>query len=64
MTTISHDHVETLQGLKGSRSEDIKPGRFNTSSPKEVEEETANLMKNLKDMSKMFQRMTNNVVKK
>ena len=49
---------------KVSRSGEIKLRRFETSTLKEAEEEMINHMKNLKDMSKMFHRTTNNEVKK
>ena len=45
-------------------SAETKLGKIETSSSEEVEEETTNHMKILKDMSKMFHRMTNNEVNK
>ena len=48
---------------KVSRSGEIKQGRLEISLPKKVEEELANHIKILKDMSKMFHRTTNNEVK-
>ena len=49
---------------KVSRSGETKLERFEASSPKNAEEEIANRMKTLKDKSKMFQRTSNDEVKK
>ena len=57
MTTLKLHRDGTV-----SRSGEIKFGRFYTSSPKEVEEETDNHMKIMKDISKIFHRTTNSEV--
>ena len=48
---------------KVSRSGEIKHGRLETSLATEAEEELANHITILKDMSKLFHRTTNNEVK-
>ena len=48
---------------KVSRSGEIKLGRFETSSLKDVEEDIANHKKILIDMSKIYHQTTNNEVK-
>ena len=47
-----------------SRSGEKKIERFETSPPKDVEEDIANLIKILKDMSKMFHQTTSNEIKR